>query len=59
MKKRYKARWHGTTTGRVVASVDIMARSDFDARQQADALERKELNVANCTRTIYEGQREI
>ena len=59
MKKRYKARWHSAVTLAQVSSVDIMARSDFDARQQADALERKELNVANCTRTIYEGQRQI
>lgn len=58
MKKRYKARWHGTTTLREVASVDIMARSDFDAKQQADKVER-EINVADCTRTIYDGQRQI
>lgn len=58
MKKKYDCRWHGVTTHNKVADVTIMARSDFDAKQQADKVER-EINVANCTRTIYQGNRQV
>jgi len=58
MKQRYECRWHGKTTLHKVADVTITARSDFDAKQQADKVER-EINVANCTRTIYQGSRQV
>jgi hypothetical protein len=57
MKKLlYKVRWHRTADLAVIASVDLPASNDHNARQQADRLARQ-LRVSNTTRTIYQGTR--
>lgn len=49
-KNQYCANWTGTS-GSSIANVSFEAISDYHAGLQADKLA-KELNVANCQRTI-------